>query len=421
MKKKSDKLGFVYSFVLGLGVYLFVSTPLGLLGIFDGICLIIGPILLLINWNKFEKREQRFILLVFLWMLGLLVSDLYRGSYIQVLIKGQAIVLSACMMLVVMLCCFRNMTVPRYFAFIMGYTLSAVISIHLPYFATTALAAVMEVAESGAYREDFQQTYNKVTYAKYAYMIFYLVLYPLSRFKFFPLPLAGMFSILCGVFLLFSGGSRTNFAIFVASGVAMIASSISPRILLSVRKHWLLFLFPALCLFAVIYVSYTHLARTGQLGEREYDKYMREMGDREGVECVLGSRNDIIRAWPYLSNSPLIGAGTIPLDRWGYTDRDVLPQHSCIVGPWVKAGVCGLIFWVYTLCLVIKFTARHLFTMGRDGLMLLPTILYLLWNILFSGFDGNRGMFIGGFAFVIEYLRQQELIKRNRIIFYEKC
>lgn len=418
MKNKSDKLGFIYSFILGLGVYLLISTPLGVLGIFDGFCLVVGPILLFVNWNKFERRERRFILLGILWMFGLLVSDLYRGSDMRALVKGQAITLSACMMLVVMLCCFRNMSISRYFAFVMGFTLSAVLTIHLPYFAAAKTMAVLEIAESGMYGENFQHTLNKLTHAKYAYAAFYLALYPLSRLRFFPLFLIGGLSIACGLFLLFSGGSRTNFAVFSAAGVAMIVSCMSPQIFLSIRKRWPLFLLPALCLFGAIYVSYTHLARTGRLGEQEYHKYMEEIGNKEGVDSVLGSRNDIIRAWPYLWRNPLIGAGTIPWDRWGYTEGDILPQHSCIVGSWVKAGVCGLIFWVSVFCLIIKFTVRHLFEMGKDGLILLPAILYLIWSVLFSGFDGNRGVFMGGLAFILEYLRQQELMIKYRIPTY---
>jgi O-antigen ligase len=157
-----------------------------------------------------------------------------------------------------------------------------------------------------------------------------------------------------------------------------------------VLDHLILVLSISVVSALLVFSIYKNLALSGALGEQEFEKYEREMVLSEAG--MLGSRDDIIRAWPFLKNHPIVGAGSSAIDRWGYMEDDFkLPGHSALVGAWVQNGIFGLIFWVYALYLIANFIQHRVMRLREYAPFIVITAVSMIWAILFSPFGGYRG------------------------------
>jgi hypothetical protein len=150
----------------------------------------------------------------------------------------------------------------------------------------------------------------------------------------------------------------------------------------------------------------TELAAAGALGEDAREK--NELQQNSALGLLLGGRPEILVSSRAVIDSPILGHGSFGKDV-KYTEmyRDLLvesgmhedefdeenenafgriPTHSHLMGAWVFAGVFGGLFWGYVLVLVVRGVIRATIVQPT----LLPSYCYFcvsfIWDILFSPF-----------------------------------
>lgn len=165
---------------------------------------------------------------------------------------------------------------------------------------------------------------------------------------------------------------------------------------------------------------YGFAASHGYFGEDAYDKYMAQVrpGDEGLVSILFGGRAEMYFTWPKIAESPFIGYGSWPKD-WIYiqgraaeleipnlgallgsrsnVDAGLIPSHSHILGAWLEAGILGAVFWTYALWLTLRLliTSGHIAKVGK----LWPIFTYVLvsfaWDLFFSPYGGERRVWNG--------------------------
>lgn len=391
----SEKKVIVFAFLMGVVSLLFIPTPLGRVSIFDLGCYFFAPLLFLLEINKYKRPEKLTILLSFLWLLGGILSDWYRDEPVKEAFKENLILFGVVCMLVVSFWILKK-SPSAFIAFLVGNAFSRIISLYV--FQNGALLHFAEIAGYAGSGGIQSFLIEKQVYPTYAYFVIIGFLLPLKKLTSLPwLPIViGVFWT--SFFLLFTGGSRSAFGIFFLVGCVMIGYGYFPRLLRKLVKHMGTTLMIALGVVVVVFQIYTYLAKNRYLGEGEYMKYYTEI--EKG--SALGSRNDIIVNWPFLWRSPIIGAGSRGLDKWGYVEQTEtmlwisrgVPKfmlHSCLVGAWTKQGIFGLIFWAFAVVQVFKFLLKSIW-MFPDVFPFIAYICFsMLWAFLFSPFGMFRG------------------------------
>ena len=163
-----------------------------------------------------------------------------------------------------------------------------------------------------------------------------------------------------------------------------------------------------LAFFAASFIflkTYGHMARQGMLGENARQKYEQQAGGELGL--LIGGRSEILISIHAIIDSPIIGHGSWAKD-YRYADTLVylkrvlgyypgqsnelglIPTHSHFFGAWVEAGILGAVFWGWVLSLLIRGMARLI----RTKEVLTPLFAFfgflLIWDILFSPFGAER-------------------------------
>jgi hypothetical protein len=157
----------------------------------------------------------------------------------------------------------------------------------------------------------------------------------------------------------------------------------------------------------------TELASAGVLGEEAREK--NEIQQNSTLGILLGGRPEILVSSVAVFDSPILGHGSYAKDlkytemyhdmriEAGDIDNEAallsgqdkadlgsIPAHSHIMQSWVFAGVLGAMFWGYVLSMVMRGIIRGTIIRGA----LLPVYCYLsisfLWDILFSPFASFR-------------------------------
>jgi O-antigen ligase len=272
--------------------------------------------------------------------------------------------------------------------FIVGNGISGGISLY--YFQNGALLSFAERA--GFMGEGGMQGFlvDKQIYPMYLKSVIYSVLFPLVAL--FGLPWITVISVIifAAFFVLINGGSRSSFGANLLSSFFFIGYAYFKRITKTFIDNFVLLCVAGIIVVSIIFSIYKNLAIQGKLGQEEYDKFYSEMVDSEAG--VLGSRDDIMRAWPFLSRHPIVGAGSSSLDRWGYIEDDIkLPGHSALVGAWVQNGIFGLVFWGYVLWMIMVFVQKRVMSLQLYAPFTVMKTVSMVWAILFSPFGGYRG------------------------------
>lgn len=145
---------------------------------------------------------------------------------------------------------------------------------------------------------------------------------------------------------------------------------------------------------------YGHSASKGLFGERARTKYASQVRNKFGL--LAGGRPEFVGGMLAISNSPIIGYGSWPLDhdkvfaqacdimevklsptyyKQGYP---LIPSHSHILGAWVEAGILGVFFWLYILWIAGRAVYLPIHDEKRLRFWIVSSTLPLLWAIFFS-------------------------------------
>lgn len=391
MTGSRNKAFLIFAFFCGLGSSLFVPTPFGRVAMFDLLSYVIAPVILAVSYRRYTRPEISLLVLAFLWFLGTCYSNWWREEPFDVALKGDAIILNVFCMLIVGIALIRR-SVHSFLWFSVGYGMGCVVALYV-----FQNGAYLNLAEATGYSGGGggMQEYlvEKQVYPLYAQALFLSALFPLRVHKVMPWALIAICCATTAFLLLFHGGSRSGFGIYFLTSTVVFAYAYFRNVVRAFSRNALFFLVCALLISFVAFKTYAYLAQQGALGEAEYTKYVREIEDSESG--VLGSRDDLIRAWPFLKHHPFVGAGSSAIDRWGYivdSDDFRIPGHSALVGAWTQNGILGLIFWAHAIFRIIDFIRKRMIGFGDWFPFLAFILVSIIWAILFSPFGGYRGI-----------------------------
>jgi len=171
--------------------------------------------------------------------------------------------------------------------------------------------------------------------------------------------------------------------------------------------------------------AYGYSARHGHLGERAQQKYVSSESD---LGILLSGRPEILVATRAVRDSPLLGhgswakdpkyaaalrdqlfrAGSSRYDAFVFSPEGEIPAHSYLFGAWVEAGILGGMFWLWLLLVALSLISRlHRLEVGRVVIVSFLTILFL-WNVLFSPL-GAEGRLSVAFVLVVVLLAHKTL------------
>lgn len=180
-------------------------------------------------------------------------------------------------------------------------------------------------------------------------------------------------------------------------------------------------------------------APRGWFGDKTARKY--EMQYIKGFGpfgIILGARSEFLVASQAIADSPFIGHGSwakdvkyrIMLIRLRYQMNDhakketayneisnLIPSHSHLLGAWVEAGFLGAVFWVLVLMLFVRLTQNWEILSRRIQPILAFLIIWSIWDILFSPFGGERRIFWGVvlalLLFLLDEVKEKQMNSKN--------
>lgn len=199
--------------------------------------------------------------------------------------------------------------------------------------------------------------------------------------------------------------------IFLTMGISVTVllfignfSKLNPQELSKKIRSKLFILFASLALsFFIIKISYEFLASNGVLGDYAYNKYITQKNSTQGL---ASGRIDFIQSLIAISSKPFLGHGSYSVDKDGtfyiksymfnydtddYSPKNVLPSHSYILGAWVFSGILGALFWLYVIFIIFSFLYRYIYFTPKMIAMTLFFSTNMLWNIMFSPFSDRIG------------------------------
>lgn len=156
----------------------------------------------------------------------------------------------------------------------------------------------------------------------------------------------------------------------------------------------------ALGFAGLIYYGYSYAASEGLLGEREFSRYQNQ--SRNAFGLFVGGRPAILSSYLAISESPFIGYGSWPMDKWGFNAKGLelagkkppgdlykrgyplIDSHSHIGQAWVESGISGAIFWIYVFWLMAQSIIQPIQDERRLRLAVSTAAMSFCWHILFS-------------------------------------
>jgi hypothetical protein len=153
------------------------------------------------------------------------------------------------------------------------------------------------------------------------------------------------------------------------------------------------------------------LSSRGYLGDEAQQKNEMESHVKGGI--LLGGRPEIQVSSRAVLDSPILGHGSwakdfqyvdmlndIEFENGMDVDPDVdymeedsgglIPTHSHLMGAWVWAGVLGAVFWAYMLWLMLKATVQLAVIRPFYGPLFMFLVTSMVWDIIFSPFGTTR-------------------------------
>jgi len=367
--KKLSFLNYLLSFLMGLTGQLFVSVPgAGIMPMLDVVSYVIAIPLLILLWGKMGRFAHRTILWGIAWALASILANLLN-YYTSWYFWKSVTVVSSGWILMVVAWWVLNKDASLFLIYLLGAGVGGFISLY--YFQNGAYAVFANT----------EGLIEKQIYPFYARAIVYCGLLPFCWFfrKHFP-SFVIVVTILAGVFLLFNGGSRSGFGIYLLSGGFGFLAVYCKRVVREICKN--LFLTALLLLLGVglVFFSYSRIVQEGALGEGERSKFEAE----EGIKMDTGhgrvsARAGLEATWRTFKKQP-----------WG--EGGTLRRHSVISNSWNCEGLVGLLFWVYFFWIVLWYIRKRMFYSGIFAVFIGLQIMIASWDVVGSPF-GTRNIF----------------------------
>lgn len=417
MHKIMPRGGALVLFLIGLfsqtQVHVFGSIGISELPIFA-----VAPFIFLHDYRDL-KRDcfMPFIWLTIAVCVGCVVSSWYNQTYWLLALKGLATPYSIFAITVVLHHLLRKNPMAIKWLFV-GIFLSMIVCVFV--FQQETNSVVGGERLSGAAATEAVMSYPLFWSIRFAALVAlpikcaylatptaYLVLMPL---------VAGIISIVL------SDSSGRAAAMITLLGIALLViGGKSQQKLRRMGKQLPLVALVAICLMAGGKVAYSYAAKTGLLGEKAREKYIRQtaMG-KSTLRILMAGRKEFFVGMIAALDRPIIGHGPKAEDTKGYFTEYLrkygsiedfqqqlwelrqneihgggryymIPTHSFVASFWVYYGIAGLVFWIYALGLFWQYFRRYapMIPQWYGYLALfLPT---MVWGTFFAPFGDRMG------------------------------
>jgi hypothetical protein len=346
------------------------------------------------------KRISGFLLLLVLWLLGLILTDIYRNTAYEDFQRGWAkIILFGLQAAALWL------FLPRRVAYFLSYTVGS---------------AIVGVVSASQLEPPFDEQPWKFglgdSLSLMVAAVFCGIIPGTEKLRKF----AGPALLMAGVYLLLKG-ARAGFGIMVIAGGYCLAVEFiqrNPLLRQNISKQ----MFATLLAGGLIVSQaatgfYGYLAESGRMGIDAQYKYRAQAGG--DVSVLQGGRAESLVSTVAIADSPILGHGSWARDLYYVRllrsrmrelgiaqdveiakQGDQIPSHSYFFGAWVEGGIAGGIFWAYVASMAFIAT----FWLLRQPQFLMPLAIYsilsLIWGIAFSPF-GAEMRFVAAFQIVI--------------------
>ena len=375
----------VFDLILGIGLGILgqLYLPMGSLGtiaILDILSYIIGPLLLMFYWGKMGPRVRMTIIMAGLWTMAAVFANIVNFVDMRYSLKSVVVVATSITLSVVSYSILRR-DARLYLLYALGWALGCWIAL---YYFKPGTWLFQEVKQGAAAIEVLMV---KEIYPIKAYALFFSVfLIPV----FFTRKIPGIFPIIgcfvAGFYLLYNGGSRSNFGICCATGLLGFGACYCKDALIrALRSKFSMYLI-VIAAVAVIFLVYKYMAASGTLGEGEYQKYMHEFRYSQTGEGGFIGRGGYYLTLISFLHSP-----------WGAGGTNI--RHSVLSNSWNCEGLMGLIFWLFFFKQCFWFLRSRLIYTGTFSCFIGIVLVNACWAALGSPF-GARNIYFSLLTFI---------------------
>jgi hypothetical protein len=379
-----------YAFLLGLGARLEVQF-IGYLPLSEIAILLLIPFFLQRLTSRPVMRATRWLLpLLALWLIGAVATDLYRHTNWSLAARGAARVIVMLAAVPMTMLFMRADTYRKLVWFYAGLVASAALS----GFVFKSGARIGRDITTGASGLTWETHWNSVLLL--SSLLAALLLYRRSH-------LLGYAACIAAGVVNLALGSRSAGGVIIAGPlIAMSMNMLRHRQRIGRLRISTLLIVGSLAVATAfgLMQAYSATAKSGQLGDRALAKY--ELQSRNKFGLLIGGRTEILSGIIAVSESPIIGYGSWPLDTQGFYLKacelaevpafksyykkgyPLIPCHSHIVQAWVECGILGALFWFYALFIVGKSLFVPLLDEKRLRLWVSSVATFLIWQFIFS-------------------------------------
>jgi hypothetical protein len=390
-------VGDILALLIGLASC-YTVTLVGGIPLCEFILLPCLPLFLIVNSGRLRLRKRMLgmiLCLLMLWLLGQVVTDLYRSTPRMDWLRGQTNIVVFALDLIGFSILLKG-NQRRQMIFLFGLAIGSGLSGKLqPTLQGEGMALKFAYSLAGLY---FALWASSLFYRRGQHLI--AGLFVLGDLVFsvvfnFRSIVLQVFVAACLVFpiipewigrvrILPPAGTRAR--VFTIIAIALISGSVTGKVM-------------------------TALAASGALGHEAQAKNQNQTqtGSESGLGILLGGRPEILVSSQAVWDSPILGHGSWAKDpkyrrmlldiesEYGVkvvneeqnTDY-LIPAHSHLMGSWVDAGILGAVFWIYIFVLACKALIRAVMSQVPVKPAYVTLVVIFLWDILFSPFGGLR-------------------------------
>ena len=379
MKRQSRPLMCIIAFAIGMGGELHLYFPsLGTVAMLDIVAYICSPLVIMMQWRRMGKFMRRVIIMAFLWSVASMIANFF--FFVDVKYWFKCVVLASSSWAIISVSYYILKECPRgYLWYLVGAGLGGWISLY--YFRNGAIEFFATHGDfgGGGYGTEFLM--DKQKYPAIARGILLGIILPfVIWFKKSPTFIICVSIFYTGTWLLFNGGSRSNFGIWCTAAAIGMLVAYGKNIYIKIAKHPVLMAFFGLVAFCLVFGGYKYLASSGKIGEEEENKYEAEFG--AGGEGAIKGRARFDYAIDCALESYGIGMGAH------------LRCHSVMANSLACEGVCGLIFWAYFYWLVFWWMLHRLPYSGKYSSFIAIMMLTACWAVFGSPFGTRHKFFV---------------------------
>lgn len=415
--KKIDRSSLIL-FIIPL-LTIFTINIVGQLMFSDILVLLLAPILLFNKkFNKNQPYLKTIMLLLLLWILGAVISDVFNGTSLRNALRGISMIIFFGLHIFVIFILVNGYK-ERYYILIIGLA----ISFPLRWITGNSIFS--------------SESIFSVPWKMGVGLGFTILFMSFLGYFFTSERLRGKILLLVSPIHLFLNARSLFLTTVLAASVSAFQLKIYSK------KNRVIFISFVMILVIIVMplamTIYGNLNESGTFGKEAQQKYLEQTAGGK-INILLAGRSELLVSTKAISDSPIFGHGSWAESKYYYyiylkslqaigkdvnwdatrqKDTYLIPSHSILFGTWVYHGIIGVSFWVYILFLTFKAISVALTGVKPVSTRELLVVFALLWDIFFSPFGQARrcieAVYIVVVCLLLSDLRNQnnELIKNK--------